>query len=135
MEVRRDKMEINFNATNIVEEIVMQVKENEEEFIFETILPYCENILQIKINKEELKQILLNSMQKTPFKWIPVSERLPEKYKEVIVTDIETVDTYESYYIGDGYWECDNGAFKNRIIAWMPKPEPYKGESEGDNDE
>lgn len=58
--------------------------------------------------------------------WIPVSEGLPERYKEVIVTDIETSDTYQSRYVGNGYWECDNGTFKNRIIAWMPFPEPYK---------
>lgn len=58
--------------------------------------------------------------------WIPVSERLPERYKEVIVTDIETSGTYQSRYIGNGYWDCDNGTFKNRIIAWMPLPEAYK---------
>ena len=63
-------------------------------------------------------------------KWIPVSERLPEKYKAVIVTDIETNDTYQSQYVGNGYWECDNGLFMDRIIAWMPLPEPYKAESE-----
>lgn len=55
-------MEFDFGKT--VEEIVMQAKENQEEFIFETIRPYCENVLQMKINKEELKQILLNSVQK-----------------------------------------------------------------------
>ena len=59
-------------------------------------------------------------------RWIPVSKRMPERCKEVIVTDIETSDTYLSRYIGNGYWECDNGLFKNRIIAWMPLPEPYK---------
>ena len=62
--------------------------------------------------------------------WISVSEGLPERYKEVIVTDIETSDAYLSRYIGNGYWECDNGLFKNRIIAWQPKPKPYKVESE-----
>ena len=58
--------------------------------------------------------------------WILVSERLPEINKEVIVTDIETIDTYTSCYLADGYWRCDNGPFKDRIIAWMPLPEPYK---------
>ena len=58
--------------------------------------------------------------------WIPVSERLPERYKDVIVTDIEVSETYLSRYIGNGYWECDNGTFKNRIIAWQPLPEPYE---------
>lgn len=60
-------------------------------------------------------------------KWIPVSERLPEQYKEVIVTDIETSETYLSRYIGNEYWECDNGLFKNRIIAWQPKPQSLQG--------
>lgn len=58
--------------------------------------------------------------------WIHVSEKLPERYKEVIVTDIETEDTYCSWYNGNGYWMCDNGVYDNRIIAWQPLPEPYK---------
>ena len=63
-----------------------------------------------------------------PNKWSPVSEGLPEECKNVIVTDIEVSDTYQSQYMGNGYWECDNGYFRNRIIAWMPLPEPYKAE-------
>jgi Zn finger protein HypA/HybF involved in hydrogenase expression len=55
---------MEFDISRTVEEIVMQAKENQEEFIFEAIRPYCENVLQMKINKEELKQILLNSMKK-----------------------------------------------------------------------
>ena len=55
---------MEFDMTKVVEEITMQARENQEEFIFDTIHPYCKNILQMKINKEELKQILLNGIQK-----------------------------------------------------------------------
>lgn len=55
---------MELDITKIVEEIAMKAKENQEEFIFESIYPYCEDVLQIKVNKEELKQILLNGMQK-----------------------------------------------------------------------
>lgn len=58
--------------------------------------------------------------------WILVSERLPDINVDVIVTDIETTGTYSAYYLGDGFWDCDNGIHNNRIIAWMPFPEPYK---------
>jgi len=73
----------------------------------------------------------LEDGQKRPQgEWIPVSEKLPERYKEVIVTDIETTNTYQSRYIGNGYWECDNGTLKNRIIAWQELPRPYKEKEE-----
>ena len=52
------------NITEIVEEIIMRATEKKEEFIIETIYPYCENILQTHIDKEKLKQILLNGIQK-----------------------------------------------------------------------
>lgn len=55
---------MEFDITKMVEEIAMQAIENQEEFIFETINPYCENVLQMKVNKEELKQILFNGIQK-----------------------------------------------------------------------
>jgi predicted RNA-binding Zn-ribbon protein involved in translation (DUF1610 family) len=55
---------MEFDMTKVVEDITMQAQENQEEFIFETINPYCENVLRMKISKEELKQILLNGIQK-----------------------------------------------------------------------
>lgn len=160
-------MKMEFDITKMVEEIVMQAKENQEEFIFETIRPYCENILQMKINKKELKQILLNGIRKqqpcenyisreavntlidelatstimqdildlpsvTPkAKWIPVSERLPEETGYYLVTldhgtwGLATVQ---------GEFDAINNRWNyDRVIAWMPFPEPYKAESEGEN--
>lgn len=61
-------------------------------------------------------------------RWIPITEKLPEPYKTVIVTDIETIDTYTSEYHGGGYWNTDTGDAKGRIIAWRPLPEPYTEE-------
>lgn len=65
-------------------------------------------------------------------RWIPITEKPPEPYKEVIVTDIETIDTYTSEYYGDGYWGTDTGPAKNRIVAWRPLPEPYTEEKDNE---
>ena len=73
----------------------------------------------------------LPSVEAVP-KWIPVSEKLPKDDEEVIVscTD-DSGDTPFSYttvaWHFKGTWICkDERCFF--ITAWMPLPEPYKGE-------
>ena len=58
---------------DLINEIVFQLKETEENFIYETITPYCENILQMKISKAELKELLIKGMnyKEKEGKWIP----------------------------------------------------------------
>lgn len=44
--------------------IQVKLTETYEDFVYDTILPYCEEVTQLKINKEELKRILLLGIQK-----------------------------------------------------------------------
>ena len=73
--------------------------------------------------------------------WIPVSERLPENYKEVLVQwektnrvqnlvvvfiSVGLINEHGEWCNADGF-----GIFNGKVIAWQPLPEPYKaGEQE-----
>ena len=64
-------------------------------------------------------------------RWIPCSERLPNESITVLVTHKGGVST--AWHNGR-YWE--RGASTNHrklqtVVAWMPMPEPYKGEADG----
>jgi len=65
--------------------------------------------------------------------WIPVSERLPEKNGSYLVqvasSDGTATITFMmvEHYSEDEMWlHCDNK--RRKVVAWMPLPEPYKGE-------
>ena len=58
--------------------------------------------------------------------WIPVSERLPEKAKQVMCSDKQgRVFTSAMTHINSN-GEPSFGKHYG-VIAWMPLPEPYKG--------
>lgn len=65
-------------------------------------------------------------------RWIPVTERLPDKEGSYIVTDdaggMATVDI-------DDYMYMDYGGFvwiySQNVTAWRERPEPYKGDQNG----
>ena len=79
----------------------------------------------------------LPSAQTEP-QWIPVSERLPEEPFGCLVTVWDTnpvtMDEFENilpYFVGwDGkQWNDGDGEqCPFEVIAWMPLPEPWKGE-------
>ena len=64
--------------------------------------------------------------------WIPCSERLPDAGEYYFVTVQHFGWNYTEYrdidiakYEVDGWRSCHN------VLAWMPLPEPWKGERDG----
>lgn len=69
----------------------------------------------------------IKALKREP-RWIPVTERLPKNGGRYLVN-------YSSGYVATAYYyELGlkwNSATTERIIAWMPLPEPYKEDKEG----
>lgn len=59
--------------------------------------------------------------EKSAHQWIPCSERLPEEGGYYLTTTM-----YQEVYCD--YWNGDNFDRTEMVIAWMPLPEPWKGE-------
>lgn len=123
----------NADIEKITVDYATKVRETEEEFIFQTIAPFCCSVLQRKISKKELKEKLVRAER---MKWIPCNERLPEDESYILVSfenstmpDIaryEENDEGGTFYPGDD--EKSYSSYGFFVNAWMPLPEPYKGE-------
>ena len=79
------------------------------------------------LRKEQPKFVKLES-ERPHGKWIPVSERLPDLWEVVLVTDENSiVFEYEMRPLDEEGNVCEEWSFLGRkIIAWMPLPDPYK---------
>lgn len=65
-------------------------------------------------------------------KWIPCSERLPEKNGNYLVTYESSDGTATLRYEVVDHYGPDwlHKTKHNKAVAWVPLPEPYKAESE-----
>lgn len=98
----------------------------------------------VNVDKEELLKALQYDREQyskgyadglNANRWIPCSERLPEDGKNCLITYISFLDGVTkccdgcAYVIENGWFWClDDSEVKVDVIAWMPLPEPYKGE-------
>ena len=80
-------------------------------------------------------------------RWIPCSERLPDRFGKMLVTFIPAAGTIWTRVIIANYsdlmgiakpcfWignvgKSDFANITSRVVAWMPLPEPYKGDEQG----
>ena len=86
-----------------------------------TVQKYCEIRALAMMAAQELKEA------RQQLHWIPVSERLPERPGEVLVSIAKY--TVIAFFRGDGKFETAGGVvFKagDMLTHWMPKPEPAK---------
>ena len=90
------------------------------------------------LSEDEARTCIEALEQQKTGKWIPVSKRIPEDRRTVLVTAYwhETYQVMEGAYYGDGVWWCvpfnNCGDHMQRLKpkAWMHLPEPYEEVSE-----
>ena len=82
----------------------------------------------------EAMKILIDEQPtiQSELQWIPVSERLPEKGGEYLVSVHHTIGAIsvlhpeKDTYVDDVAIMRYYGKFPSTVRAWMPLPEPYK---------
>ena len=83
----------------------------------------------------EVKRMAIEALEQ--IRWIPVSEKLPEKNEYIVdvckyyLIQDEYGDMHVAHLSNVGWIPMDSlKAIGGEVIAWMPLPEPYKAESE-----
>lgn len=61
--------------------------------------------------------------------WIPCSERMPNERGWYLIT-VQGMNRFSDmdYYYGNSEW--DDVSSKQKVIAWMPLPKPYREDGE-----
>ena len=68
--------------------------------------------------------VTISNLETVDKEWIPVSDRLPEKGKDVLVYTL-THDVLKAHCYGDRQWFAHDGIWRV-VTHWMPLPEPPK---------
>ena len=111
--------------SSITETIRTKFEETETKFIYQTVLPFCSNTVNRVISKKELNEMLVRAER---MKWIPCNERIPkgtalycdDRGNMLVGLLCEDEAGYMAY--------DDDGQEMYNCVAWMPLPEPYRGE-------
>lgn len=95
--------------------------------------------VNLNLNQEQMEYILAEtkkqlSGESTTFEWVSCKDRLPETNGEYLVTvkaDSKYAFNNEPTVYTDYFqFGCQWDDCGDDVIAWMPLPEPYKGEKD-----
>jgi len=93
-----------------LENTILLIKQNGKDWWDERDIPVLEESIKAMQTEQE---------------WIPVSERLPEKYGKYICT----IDVYDRDRTVDFVtYDPNLGWYVHNVTAWMPQLEPWKEE-------
>lgn len=121
---------------DIIKNITIEIKETQEDFIYKTIYPYCEEIAEQKLNKKRLEKLLLLGMEK--------EKELEQTTNEKSITKwlIDNVFRNEKYYmpqdnatmedmlwdlmiviasLHNEYYKVVNGEYYDYMFHWVNK--------------
>ncbi len=87
----------------------------------------CKSIIKRLRHNGAITQAEYDKLMRKLDGWIPVSERLPEEDERVIVT---CLDIYHEPDVDVATYDRYSEWFKRYVTAWMPLPEPWRGEDE-----
>ena len=109
----------------------------------ETLLYFCNNQKDHCVTPNDFMRMnRVKIDERLHGEWIPCSERLPEirfdlnsRTSDTVFVCLENLTRHMAFYCADDIWRfCESGEAKesmwDKVIAWMPLPEPYKREGD-----
>lgn len=115
--------DISEAPSDAIVRFVTKAFETQDEFIFETIRPFCEETTHMTITKDELIRALTLLREQEKTGWVPRKERLPEKPGLYLTLTCAG----GTFWPQIGKWTGGEWLFCAYVHYWRPLPDMPEG--------